>query len=192
MLRILILSVATACLAACATPTAGIAPADKSAVELERAEQKRLLLAQYRADAQRLYDLVGPLFEAARDICAADKVGPTFGLFDIDTVDLIPRDYRTAARDELGVTDGLVITFMQRGSPLADSGVEVGDAIVAFSGKALAAGRRGYRDFFAQYAALKSAAPVALTVLRQGQQRDVTVNPRVLPRLALHYNPFAT
>ncbi len=191
MSRALIAVVAALGLAACATPQTNIAATGgTAALQQEKNEQARLILAQYRTDTKRLYDLVSPLFAAASDICAADKVGPTFGLFDLDTAEMYGKDYRAAAAAELGVTDGLVVTFLAPDSPLAKAGVVPGDTLIAFGGKALPPGRKGYRQFMSQYSALKTTAPVGLTVSHEGVIGPITVIPMIQPKLLLKYDAF--
>ncbi len=191
MSRVLLAVIAALGLAACATPQANIsATGGAAAIQQEKNEQARLMLAQYKTDTKRLYDLVSPLFAAASDVCAADKVGPTFGLFDVSTAEMYGKDYRAAAATELGVTDGLVVTFLAPDSPLAKAAVMPADTLIALGGKVLPPGRRGYRQFISQYAALKAVAPVDLTVSHAGVTGSVTVMPVIQPKLLLKYDAF--
>lgn len=180
---------AASLLSGCATTTTQLGSVDKGLVNQEEAEQRRLILEQAKTDADRVYRIVAPVMRAATDICAPDKVGATFGLFDIDTLENVPKEFRNAARVEQGLSDGLTFVFVEAESPLGKAGIATGDVLVGMNGKTFTKKTKGLREFREEYEKL-ALIPTPLVIAHNGEQRTVTIAPERLPRLAVHYDAF--
>ncbi len=96
----------------------------------------------------------------------------------------------SAARVQMGLSDGLTFVFVEAESPLSKAGIAPGDVLVGMNGKTFAKGARGLRDFQKEYEKL-APIPTPLVIARGGEQRTVTVTPERLPRLQVRYNTFA-
>lgn len=188
--RSVLLALATVFLAGCATPGSMPGVANQTAVDQEMEEQYRLMVLQYRRDAERIYGLSGPILRAATELCAEDKVGPTFGLFDLDTLELTPRDFRGAARTELNLNEGIVLTYVEPNSPLAIAGAQLGDEITSLNGVPFSLGKRGMGQFLDAYTELDSNNPVLLGIRRAGALLTIEVTPEKMPRLFVNYHPY--
>ena len=177
-------------LSGCATPSTQLGTVNKGLVDQEEAAQRRIIIEQYKVDADRVYRVVSNIMRAATDICAPDKVGATFGLFDIDTLENTSKAFRDAARVEMGLSDGLTFVFVETQSPLGKAGIVAGDMLVGMNDKTFAKGAKGLRDFRKEYEKLASI-PTPLTIARGGEQKILTITPERLPRLGVRYDPFA-
>jgi Zn-dependent protease with chaperone function len=179
-------------LSGCATTTTAPTGASGVAVEAEKRIQAGLVVKAYKADAARLYRLAYPIYQASAEICQADKVGPSLGLLGIGSVDTVPKDYRDAAQSELGLAQGVSITFLPETSAAAKSGLMIGDQIIGIGKTPIPLGRAGLTAFSKSAQSLNSSmTSVDITVIRSGTQLVIPVKLEVLPRIGLNYDPFS-
>jgi membrane-associated protease RseP (regulator of RpoE activity) len=185
-----VIAAAVSLLTGCAAPTtAPPAVSSTAAVQTETDEQARLVLAQYRTDAAKVYVLSASILRAATEICAAGKVGPSFGVFEIDTQGLIPKIYRKSARADFGITNNVTLTYVDAQSPLATTGLKAGDEILSINGRQLATGKRGVQQFLDAHHDLPPG-PAVLQFRRGADTGTATVTPVIMPRLAVRYHAF--
>jgi len=178
--------------AGCATTTTAPTSASGVAIEAEKRIQAALVVKSYKVDAARLYRLAYPIYQAAAEICRAEKVGPSLGLIGVGSIDTVPMDYRDAAQTELGLGQGISITFLPEASAAARAGLMVGDQIIGIGKTALPIGRVGLILFSRAANTLpQSTASVDITVVRAGTQQVIPVKLEVLPRIGLNYDPFS-
>jgi Zn-dependent protease with chaperone function len=162
------------------------------AVEAEKRIQAGLVVKAYKSDAERLYRLAYPIYQAAAEICRADKVGPSIGLVGVSSVDTVPRDYKDAAQAELGLAQGVSITFLPSASAAAKSGLQVGDQIIGVGTMPIPIGRTGLIAFNRAVQTLDSSlGMVDVAVVRNGAQQVIPVELERLPRISLNYDPFS-
>jgi len=179
-------------LAGCATTSTLPTSASDVAIEAEKRIQAALVVRTYKTDAERLYRLAYPIYQASTELCRADKVGPSLGLLGVATLDTVPTDYRDAAQSELGLTQGVSITFLPANSAAARSGLQLGDQIIGVGTVAIPVGRMGLVNFARAAQSIDdSARTIDLTVLRQGNQVVVPVELELLPRIGLNYDVFS-
>ncbi len=82
---------------------------------------------------------------------------------------------RAVARElQLAVSSGVAVVSVEPNSPAAAAGIRDGDVIVACAGEAVAA----IDDLQRLMTEERVGAPTAITVLRDGQRREVIVSPR--------------
>ena len=180
-------------LAGCATTTTAPTGASGVAVEAEKRNQAGLVVKSYKADASRLYRLAYPIYQSAAEICRSDKVGPSLGLIGVATLDTVPKDYKDAAQAELGLAQGVSITFLPEYSAAAKSGLMVGDQVIGVGKTAIPIGRAGLSAFAKAAQSLDvTSMQVDVTVIRNGVQVVVLVKPEILPRIGLNYDPFTS
>lgn len=178
MLRAPFLSLAIVALSALLLAMPGRAPATPVPVA-EKSDDRGLFLAMRDADL-RLGTIAWRLATANSAICP-DRV-PTPGLL-IHAID----QYDPAVRKDLPATFGfdgpVAVEAVVPGSAAARAGIAANDAITAIDGKAVVLNPAGAaqantatRDAAQrQLAGTPADQPLRLTILRQGQRREVTV-----------------
>jgi len=180
-------------LSGCATTTTAPTGASGVAVEAEKRIQAGLVVKSYKSDAARLYRLAYPIYQSAAEICRSDKVGPSLGLIGVGTIDTVPKDYKDAAQTELGLAQGVSITFLPESSAAAKSGLMIGDQVIGVGKTAIPIGRAGLSAFMKAAQSIDSTTTqVDVTVIRNGTQVIVPVKPETLPRIGLNYDPFSS
>lgn len=190
--RMVALTLVLISLAGCATTTTRPTGASDVAVEAEKRIQAALVVRTYKTDAERLYRLAYPIYQASTELCRADKVGPSLGLIGVATLDTVPSDYRDAAQTELGLTQGVSVTFLPVNSAAARSGLQLGDQIIGVGVTAIPVGRLGLVNFARAAQSIEaSEKTIDLTVLRQGAQLVIPVELELLPRIGLNYDVFS-
>jgi S1-C subfamily serine protease len=85
----------------------------------------------------------------------------------------VPVPRALARANQLAASSGVLITSVEAGSPAATSGLRDGDVILAFAGEAIA----GIDDLHRRLTDDRIGTPSALTILRAGQRRQLTVVP---------------
>ena len=76
-----------------------------------------------------------------------------------------------ATRFDLAVDEGAGVAVVQRGSAAARAGIQEGDVIVAFEGEPI----RSVEDLFAQLRRRRPGDNVTVTVMRDGNRRELDV-----------------
>jgi len=180
-------------LGGCATTSTVPTSASDVAIEAEKRIQAGLVVRTYKTDAERLYRLAYPIYQASTALCRADKVGPSFGLLGVATLDTVPVDYRDAAQTELGLTQAVSVTFLPVDSAAAKSGVQLGDQIIGVGTTAIPVGRMGLVSYARAAQTIEaSVRTLDLTILRQGSQLVIPVELELLPRIGLNYDVFSS
>ncbi len=85
---------------------------------------------------------------------------------------------------------GAAVSSLTASSPAAESGIEVGDIIIAFNG----ANVKDAKGFSRSVAETPIGTPVILRIWRNGQIKDISLNialmPDIKPQIAVSENPF--
>jgi S1-C subfamily serine protease len=85
----------------------------------------------------------------------------------------VPIPRAIARANQLAVSSGVFVTSIEADSPAATAGLRDGDVIFAFAGEAIT----GVDDLHKQLTDVRIGLPAALTILRGGQRRQVTIVP---------------
>jgi S1-C subfamily serine protease len=85
----------------------------------------------------------------------------------------VPIPRAIARANQLGVTSGVLAASIEAGSPAAQAGLQEGDIVVAFGEEAVT----GIDDLHRLLTDDLIGAPAALTILRRGAKRQMTVVP---------------
>jgi hypothetical protein len=177
-------------LGACAAPTANMGSVNAAAVKTEEIEQGRFLMAAFKKDQERIFQIVSPLFRAAADLCTSSKVGPSLGLHSLSNIGAWDKPRRAAAA-EFGITDMPTFTYVDANGPLGRAGVMAGDELLGINGKTYAPSQRGLVNARADVMKL-SPGIQELKIRRRGQEKIVSVTPERLPLLAVYYHSLSS
>ncbi len=86
----------------------------------------------------------------------------------------VPVPRALARANQLAVSSGVLVTWVEPASPAASGGLRDGDVILACAGEPVA----GIDDLHRHLTEERIGVPTALTILRRGERRHVTVVPR--------------
>ncbi len=120
----------------CAAPTTRYQQPDARAVAEEAARQRALALQLYQERSRRLHHVSYPLLVAAAPLCQKHTRWLT-GVMLANPFQF-REDFRKAARDAMGLGDGVItVTDVVPGSPADRAGLVPGDVIVEIAGEAV-------------------------------------------------------
>ncbi|NKC13881.1 MAG: M48 family metalloprotease [Gammaproteobacteria bacterium] len=173
---ILLAIVAATVLAGCATPSTLRPGVSSVAAELEAKTQRELALRAYFDENQRLQRVAYRILTRSVPLCG-ERVSYTIGMRATNNLEL-QDGWRDAAREALGITDLMQITFIAPQSPAQAAGLRVGDVLESIAGWSVPVGESAAEQTREQLAkSLMSGQPLSIQVRRSGEARAFTVTP---------------
>lgn len=173
---------------ACVAPRTQTPDVDPDLVAAEAARQKEFVLRDWLASQERLNRIAYPLLAGAVPLCG-ETVRASIGALATNSQSFLP-DYRAAAAAVIGGDDRLRLVHVIDGFPAAEAGLAVGDLIVSVNGVAAPRGENAIEEWLERLDdLLDDGGPFTMTVLRDGEQRTVRIEPRTICDYPVHFNP---
>jgi membrane-associated protease RseP (regulator of RpoE activity) len=121
---------------------------DPALAAKEEAIQKRMSVENRTQKLWRLSDVSLSVLEHGTGLCG-DRVTYYLGM-DTNSIDNVPKEWREAYREALGLDDRLRVTRVFAHTPAADAGFQSGDVILMINGKKVETGDGAYEKFLSQ------------------------------------------
>lgn len=192
--RFLILACLIA-LTACAGAKTQLPKHNTGEVYEETEKQYAYLAKSYWKDYQRLYKIAYPILKSSSELCPDQtnySIGAVMGTRESITTWEIPD--RDAVAQAVGADDFMRILAIAPQSAAKKSGLMEKDVIVAVNGKNAAYGEDAYDKFYRQINREldKDNGAVALTVRRNGKEKNIQVTPDTICRYGVKLEPDRT
>lgn len=123
----------------CGTTTKRVA-VDPAAAAREEAKQKALYVQTQSEGQNRVQRLAYPMLLNAAPICD-EEIRPSLGIIPANMY-AWPKDYQSAARQSLGVSEQVSVGLLIEGSPAYDSGLIEDDILLSIAGKKVPTGKK--------------------------------------------------
>lgn len=138
--------------------------------------QKRMAVEAKLEDRWRLRDVAGPILIHGAPLCG-DEVGYFIGM-DTGSLDEIPKEWKAAYKDVLGLDEQIKVIHVVPGSPADLAGLKSGDVILMVNGKKVESGEKASKKFREGFGELSEVGKgVSFWIERGGQQQLVDVAP---------------
>lgn len=162
-------------LASCAAPVTKTGEVNQALAAEEAAKQREVALDTARTRSIRLQNVAYPMLLGATDLCK-NAVGPILGMT-FHSSHSYSDDYRSTAIGLYGVGDALQTNYILKNSPAYMASVQEGDIIISVNGKQAPVGKGADAKLAKQLAEAKPGLPMLLTVLRDGEQKQIDLVP---------------
>lgn len=170
----LILLLTCGYLAACSTPTTRSRQGTPDLTAEEVRYQQGLQLQRLLDYQTRIERIGAPLLKAALPFCPGRQTG-YLGLR-VDNLSAWRGPRRRLAREVLKLDEALQVTQVQPGSPAERAGLRPGDMVLRVNGTTTIGGTGAVEDY-RQLVRQGAFGPVVFDVLREGQERQLRIEP---------------